>query len=385
MPNACHLCESQNLIVVEDFSALPRVTSDCRPWVPGGAVAVCGDCATVQKRIDPAWRAETEAIYGGYVLYHQSTTKTEQHSFDPASGFGQPRSAWILGQIKEHLSTASPGRMLDLGCGIGVTLSAFHALAPLWALEGFDPNLKDTRAIEALPGVVAVHGGALERLSPGYGCITCFHVLEHIVDPLPTLVQARALLAPDGVLVIQVPYYRDNAFDLTIADHCSHFTPATLAPLLARAGLETVLCSTSIVAREMTVIARPAATETLGSPPPRAELAAVKAAAAWLKTMLATAESAAEHRPFGIFGTSIAGTLVASAIEGRVDFFVDEDKSRIGARHLDAPILAPADIPDGSSVMIALMPKIAEAIAARLTGNGFAVYLPPPDVASIDA
>lgn len=381
MAISCHLCGSGTLTIVEPFSTLPRVTSDCRAWVPGGAVAICGDCATVQKRIDPAWRAEADAIYAGYALYHQSTTKAEQHSFDASSGFGQPRSASILGKISEHLGLASPGRMLDLGCGIGVTLSAFHDLAPDWSLEGYDPNLKDVGAIMALPGVTAVHGGKLADLGVGYRCITCFHVLEHIVDPLPTLSQARALLADDGVLVIQIPYYRDNAFDLTIADHCSHFTPATLAPLLARAGLEIVLCSTEIIAREMTVVARRAEPQAIPAPPSGPEIAAVRRAAAWLEQNLAVAREASLHRPFGIFGTSIAGTLVADTLKGAVDFLVDEDKTRVGARHLGLPIIAPAAIPDGASIMVALMPRIAKAVAARLDASRYRVALPPDEAA----
>lgn len=383
MPSKCHLCGAKNLTIVADFSTLPRVTSDCRAWTPGGAVVVCGDCATVQKRIDAAWRAEADAIYAGYALYHQSTTKTEQHSFDAASGFGQPRSSSILGKIADHLGLAAPGRMLDLGCGIGVTLSAFHDIAPAWSLEGYDPNLKDIASISALPGVTAVHGGELADLPPGYRCITCFHVLEHIVDPLPTLSQARALLADDGVLVIQIPYYRDNAFDLTIADHCSHFTPATLAPLLARAGLEIVLCSTEIIGREMTVVARPAAVRMIPAPPAGPEIAAARRAADWLSAVIAVAREASQHRPFGIFGTSIAGTLVADTLKGSADFLVDEDKTRVGATHLGLPIIAPAAIPDGASIMVALMPRIAEAVAARLDKARYRVALPPAIPAEI--
>ena len=382
MPHFCHLCGSRKLITVDDFSELSRVTSDCRPWSRGGAVAVCGNCATVQKRIDKSWQDEAAAIYAGYALYEQSATKAEQHSFDPVSGFGLPRSAWVLGQIQKHLDIASPGRMLDLGCGIGVTLKAFHDLAPLWRLEGFDPNLKDASLIESLPGVVVAHSGSLAALSPGFGCITCFHVLEHIVDPLPTLRQARALLAPNGLLVIQVPYYRDNAFDLIIADHCSHFTPETLRPLLARAGLDMVLCSTSIVAREMTVLARAAAVDPVAAPDANGEVTAVRAAAAWLSLVLETARQATGQRPFGIFGTSIAGTFVANIMEDAVDFFVDEDETRVNGRHMGRPILAPADIPQRSSLFMALMPEIAAAVAPRLSRTDVTLHLPPARIAT---
>src|SRR5262249_27227792 len=153
----------------------------------------------------------------------------------------------ILRELFLLMEMGRRGRMLDLGCGIGVTLSAFHSLAPDWELEGFDPNLRDVDAVRGRPGVKAVHNSNLNELRPGYGCITCFHVLEHIVQPLQHLQQARSLLAEDGVLVIQVPYYKDNPFDLKIADHCTHFVPETASALLARAGLEVLHCSTKII------------------------------------------------------------------------------------------------------------------------------------------
>ena len=268
--------------------------------------------------------------------------------------------------------------MLDLGCGIGVTLSAFGALAPEWELEGFDPNLKDARAVRELPGVVAIHNSSLSQLRPGYRCITCFHVLEHIVEPLATLRQARDLLADDGILIVEVPYFRDNPFDLKIADHCTHFVPETVVPLLARAGLEVVYCSTETIDREITIIARPATGRLIPGPPAEPEIAALRSSEAWLHAVIGVAAAAAEKRPFGIFGTSIAGTMVAGSLERAVDFFVDEDPTRIGGEHLSRPILAPASMPAGAHLMLALVPRVAAAVARRLASAACTLYLPPP-------
>jgi SAM-dependent methyltransferase len=331
----------------------------------------------VQKRIDEVWRREAQAVYAGYALYHQSASRDEQKAFELDSGFGQPRSTVILEKLAEEIGISEGGRMLDLGCGVGVTLRAFHALAPHWQIEGFDPHLKDADGLLKLPGVAAIYGGALEELPTGYRCIACFHVLEHIVEPFDTLRTVRTLLADDGVFVVQVPYYRDNPFDLAIADHCSHFTPQSISALFARAGLEVVSCSTSVVPREMTVVARRGEAHFAKGGDPATECDSVRRAEAWLTGVLNDAAAAAKHRPFGIFGTSIAGTIVASTLAGRTDFFVDEDASRVGSSHLGKPILAPADIPEEAHVMLALVPTIAMMVARRVQAPGRTLYVPP--------
>jgi SAM-dependent methyltransferase len=343
----------------------------------------------VQKLIDAQWRAEAELIYAGYELYHQSKSLSEQKSFDPHSGFGQPRSRVILEALSDQMDYSIEGRMLDFGCGVGVTLKAFHDLAPSWSLEGYDPNLKSHEALAAIDGVVGVHGdlGALES---GFDCITCFHVLEHIVDPFAALNVVRALLAENGLLIIQVPYYEDNPFDLIIADHCSHFSPRTLRRLMERAGFETLECASSVVRRELTLIARPNSAGDLGlgavrspaSPASDVDVVAehgkLTDMVRWLSQVLNLGERPHVDGILGLFGTSIAGTFVGHHLGSRISFFVDEDASRIGSQHLGIPILAPDDMRPDASLLIPLMPEIAVPIAERIGSSYGRCILPPP-------
>ncbi|MGB0583355.1 MAG: hypothetical protein ACPGVU_27035, partial [Limisphaerales bacterium] len=82
---------------------------------------------------------------------------------------------------------------------------------------------------------------------------------------------------------------------------------------------------------------------------------------------------------FGIFGTSIAATCLESQIGNKAAFFVDEDPARVGKSHLDKPIVAPADIANGSTVFVALPHPLAGKIADRLNGLGkdLKVEVPP--------
>lgn len=73
--------------------------------------------------------------------------------------------------------------------------------------------------------------------------ITMFHVLEHIVNPIPFLKRAGELLLPGGNLVIEVPNHNDilvkvNGYkDFYYQNaHCTYFTPQTIERILNKAG-----------------------------------------------------------------------------------------------------------------------------------------------------
>ena len=59
----CSACNADRLYEIAGFRHLPRVTSDSKPFRPGGRLFVCEFCGTVQKIVDPLWLAEIGEIY----------------------------------------------------------------------------------------------------------------------------------------------------------------------------------------------------------------------------------------------------------------------------------------------------------------------------------
>ena len=86
-----------------------------------------------------------------------------------------------------------------------------------------------------------------------------------------------------------------------------------------------------------------------------------------LSEFLTRVQTATEDSDLYIFGSSVAASWISgSLVGGAVSAFVDEDKSRIGRRHLGIPIIAPEQLPTGATVVLPFDKRTAGSIALRL-------------------
>jgi 2-polyprenyl-3-methyl-5-hydroxy-6-metoxy-1,4-benzoquinol methylase len=374
---ACTICGTGLLEELVEYRRLRRVTSDCRAWPAGGRLGVCRACAAVQKPADAAFLAEIDDIYSSYTIYHQAAG-AEQAVFEQSSGLPASRSLKLLDTFREHAKLVATGRMLDVGCGNGATIRAFGQVAPGWTKAGTEFDTKYRAEVESIPLTESLHVGPVETVPGSFDVITMIHVLEHIVEPVSLLDSLRRKLSPGGLLLIEVPHHPANPFELLIADHRTHFTSDSLTHALAAAGFEVVAAAEDWIPKELSVIARPAlATRRT---PRRADVAAARArvarSLAWLGDTANRIRSLAIGGPVGLFGTSIAGTWLASEADNLFSFFVDEDPYRAGRTYLGKPVHAPADIPQESRVFVGLPPALAAGICARLARPGVE-FIPP--------
>ena len=368
----CHSCGAGDLEHASSYPRFRRVTSDCKPWSAGGALARCRVCGLVQSLVTPAWQAEAEEIYRGYTIYHQSGG-SEQSVFDGRTGVGVPRSERIIRALTRSASVSSParGRLLDVGCGNGAFLAAWSRLVPGWSLCGSEVDDKHRTQIEAIAGVERLHTGPLGEIPGEFDLISMIHVLEHIPAPVRFLARLRRKLRPGGLLLVEVPDCEQNAFMLLVADHCSHFSPPLLAGVVEAAGFEVIEAGAGWVAKEVSLVARrleacptrsgPGNQETVRQASER-----VLANCQRLEAILAKVEPLTTRPDFGLFGTAIAATWLDAQTGQAARFFVDEDVNRIGRTHLGRPILAPSAVPPRATVFVALPQPLADAVAARL-------------------
>lgn len=375
MKPRCHICGIGNVELVPEFSQLKRVTSDCRPWSAGGRLGACDSCATVQTVVDAPWQAECRGIYQSYAIYAQGGG-AEQRVFDSSSGASASRSDQLLDRLAEVADIPRQGRLIDIGCGNGGFLRSFSRRHPGWHLCGSEFDEKHRASIETIPGFEGFFSGDVRGLPGEFDIGSLIHVLEHIEAPVEFLGSVRSKLKPGGLLIVELPSFRQNPFELLIADHATHFEPATIEALLAKAEFTSLHVTGAWIPKELSVVAR--------ALPPGAERTRpasedhLRSAIHWLDAVRRDAMNLArQSASFGIFGTSIAATWLFSELEGKAGFFVDEDPDRVGGRHLERPIYRASEVPASSDVYVVLPPKISAAVAARLE-SATARYHPVP-------
>lgn len=160
----------------------------------------------------------------------------------------------LFGLMLLDMFSTGKGKLLEIGSGTGEFIHA--ALQAGWDAVGIEPSI-DSRAyakykydVDLLPGY---WGDEAEEdtdllLDHKYEAVACWHVLEHIADPVAFLTDLREQLQPDGTIYITVPNknsFTNEAYGVysplfTEEDHLYHYSEHTLALLLAKSGLRPV-------------------------------------------------------------------------------------------------------------------------------------------------
>jgi 2-polyprenyl-3-methyl-5-hydroxy-6-metoxy-1,4-benzoquinol methylase len=157
-------------------------------------------------------------------------------------------------QILKICGKGNGQRLLDVGCARG-HLSAALAQEG-WQVTGIEYDAADA-ALAKDAGINVIVGTAeesMDSLTEKFDVIVFADVLEHFVHPADVLAKARALLAPNGRIVISIPNVAHLSVRLqllmgsfTYTDrgildrtHLHFYTKKTLKEMIANAGLNTI-------------------------------------------------------------------------------------------------------------------------------------------------
>jgi len=208
------------------------------------SVVSCPSCglAFTEPRLQP----EDFAVYypDSYSAYEPNVSA--KRSLGERIGDLQRQAVVRFGPYRQ-VWRRRPGRVLDVGCGVGdlATLFARHG----WSAAGIEPSAQAAEHARAA-GVETVTGTLADAPWPQgeFDAITFNHSLEHIDDPAEAVAQAARLLKPGGLLAIAVPnfgswhrrLFGSAWFQLDLPRHLQHFDRDSLAALVEAAGLEVV-------------------------------------------------------------------------------------------------------------------------------------------------
>jgi len=134
--------------------------------------------------------------------------------------------------------------VLDYGCGYGFFLKEMKKRK--YNISGVDISTIRTAVAKKNASKIEIKQNLTDLSQKSFDCITAFHVLEHVRDPIGLLITLKSYLKPGGRLIIEVPNLDDHLISLVPEykdfywkiEHLSYFNAKTLAYCVRKAGLK---------------------------------------------------------------------------------------------------------------------------------------------------
>jgi SAM-dependent methyltransferase len=149
---------------------------------------------------------------------------------------------WDLWPARAEAQVRTVGRLsgrgsrswLDIGSGYGLLLDAARRAG--YRTAGVDATLTRRERMER-QGHIVYPG--LSHVEGRWCVVSSSHFLEHLADPVSALKAQAGLLAPDGVVFIEVPNDSEGRLDTRRADepHLMFFSTKGLTAACTNAGL----------------------------------------------------------------------------------------------------------------------------------------------------
>lgn len=166
----------------------------------------------------PSSRKESLAHGAAHSESYLSVTYAASRA--PKSDYPEHLAKWLYDQFFKR-----SGRLLDVGCGLGDYLRAFHRLG--CDVAGVDVS---PRASEyAAPHEVCVadfENQALPYPHESFDFIFSKSVIEHLKNPMNVMTNSYRMLRQGGVAIFMTPSWADNYWGPFYIDH-THVTPFT--------------------------------------------------------------------------------------------------------------------------------------------------------------
>ena len=254
--------------------------------------------------------------------------------------------------------------VLEIGCGKGEFLALLCELGPNRGI-GIDPayveERLETTAADRMRFVTDLYDERYAHLRAD--AVVCRHTLEHIAPVQEFMQLVRRTIGDrlDTAVLFDLPdvvrVLREGAFWDVYYEHCSYFSPGSLAALFRRTGFDVLALERDYDDQYIVLEARPATAGAVGVLPLEESVEDLAADVASFKTRVVEvvgrwretlAAARADGRTVAIWGAGSKGVafLTTVAREGDVAYAVDvnphkQGKYMAGTGHV---VLAPSDL-----------------------------------------
>lgn len=242
----CPQCDGARRLPLERYSS--------GPW----RLVECADCHFVYLENAPAY----ERLVSEFAWEKSIVEETERRTAErPVTMWLERKTRWRLrhsgsGEARMLRRTFAPGRVLDVGCGIGNTIP--EPFTPFGIeVSGSLARIADERM--ALRGGRTIRAPSLEGIAQfpdrHFTGVILRGLIEHEVEPKALLRQVVRVLADDGAVYVKTPNYGGLNRRVMGArwcgfrhpEHVNYFTLASLRKMAADCGLRLKLLNALVL------------------------------------------------------------------------------------------------------------------------------------------
>lgn len=238
--------------------------------------------------------------------------------------------------------------ILEIGCGKGEFLVTMCELGENRGV-GVDPAYRPERttspAAERIEFIRDFYCEKYSRLTADFVC--CRHTLEHIAPTEEFLRNVRKTLGDrtDTIVFFELPetmrILREGAFWDIYYEHCSYFTPGSLARLFRKNGFDLLELELDYDDQYILIVAQPTTRPTIPALPLEDDLSALREAVASFRQTCSMQisewrdcidQNAADGKRTVLWGSGSKGVafLTTLGLKGRIEYVVDINPHKHG-------------------------------------------------------
>jgi len=235
MNKKCPWCESENTQIHLSLKDEFLTKEDFQ-------IYQCQDCGLLFTEPRPA-KDKIGAYYKSEEYYSHQENK---QGFIPRI-YERVKSINLKNKSKMATLALKPGRILDIGCGVGDFLHVMETQG--WETFGIEPS-EEAKAIakKRTKAQVYVPEQIEELANESFDLITMWHVLEHVDDLKTEIAHLQRLLKKGGRLVLALPnfksydatFYKEKWAAYDVPRHQSHFCRKSIANIFKNSQLQLI-------------------------------------------------------------------------------------------------------------------------------------------------
>jgi 2-polyprenyl-3-methyl-5-hydroxy-6-metoxy-1,4-benzoquinol methylase len=233
--HVCPICRSGNF----------RQMTDKDRHDIGLITSICTSCGLVQcnPRCGDLWYEEFYSKSFWRLYIGNDNVSLEKLYVEDEQDYKGKQIGSLLMERTNNLENVRD--YLDIGCGLGGLASYMTHVEPVLNVSVVEPSGEAVDFLRSRHPEIHINQYSIENLESmedsSFDLISMVHVLEHVQDPLKTMLEVRRLLRDDGVAYIEVPEFMNRNWRSKNYLHIAHkyiFDRDTLARLVCEAGLK---------------------------------------------------------------------------------------------------------------------------------------------------